>query len=312
MLATLTILHGTEAFSWSHFDVHPSVLIGCVALAGAYLVAVGPLRSQGWRSPRGWRGSPGRGEPGASAERIHPLRVVSFLAAVVVIFLALNGPIHELSDSFLFSAHMLQHMLLMLVMPPLLLLGLPAWLLRPALARAPVARSARALTHPVLAFVLYNIVFIAWHLPRFYNWALSAHDVHIVQHLMFMVAATLMWWPVVNPVPELQRLPDGPLQMMYLFALAVPASIVSALITFSDRVLYPFYEAAPRVMELSALDDQRLGGLMMWIPGMLIFWIAITAVYFRWTGEEIRSWGRESQREDPAISPDPSGSAVRP
>ncbi|MBI4538621.1 MAG: cytochrome c oxidase assembly protein [Gemmatimonadetes bacterium] len=271
------MFHGTGGFSWTRFELHPSVLIGCVLLAALYLAGAGPLRRR-----HGW------------AERVHPARAAAFLSGVAVIFLALNGPIHDLSDNFLFSAHMLQHMLLMLVMPALLLLGLPAWLVRPLLGSPAIERTARWLTHPAVAFVLYNVVFIAWHLPRFYNWALENHDVHVVQHLMFMAAATLMWWPVVNPVPELERLPRGPLQMLYLFAFAIPASIVSAFITLSERVIYPWYAEAPRVFELSALDDQRLGGLIMWIPGMLIFWIAISAVFFRWVGSEIREWRREA------------------
>jgi putative membrane protein len=185
---------------------------------------------------------------------------------------------------------MFQHMLLMLILPPLLLLGVPAWLVRRALRVRGVTPLARALTHPLVAFVVYNVVFLGWHLPVFYNWALVDHDLHIVQHLMFLAAATMMWWPVVNPAPELQRVPEGLLQMAYLFAFAVPATAVSAFITLSDSVLYPFYEEAPRLFGLTALEDQRLGGLLMWIPGMLIFWVAITAVFFRWTKDEIKSW----------------------
>lgn len=292
----LLLLHGAGEFLWTRFEVHPSVLVGCALLAGVYLAGVGPLRRRRGR-----------------AERIHPLRIASFLAGVAVMFLALNGPIHDLSDNFLFSAHMLQHMLLMLVVPPLLLLGVPAWLVRPLLRPPAVERTARWLTHPVVAFIGYNAVFIGWHLPRYYNWALVNHDVHIVQHLMFLAASTIMWWPVVNPVPELGRLPRGPLQMMYLFAFAIPASIVSALITLSDRVIYPWYEQAPRLFELSALEDQRLGGLIMWIPGMLIFWVAITAVFFRWAGGEIREWRGEPKARAHAVAPArASRSAVRP
>jgi hypothetical protein len=108
-----------------------------------------------------------------------------------------------------------------------------------------------------------------------------------------MSVAVMMWWPVVNPVPELERIPTGPLLMMYVFAFGIPSTVVSAFITLSDTVFYPWYEVAPRVTSLSPLEDQRLGGLIMWIPGMLIFWVGISAVYFRWTKDEYSSWGRK-------------------
>jgi len=259
------------------FEIHVSVLIGTVYLATAYLMAVGSAREK-----YAWASAP-----------VPLWRRVSYLGAVGIIFVSLNGPLHTLSDEYLFSAHMGQHMLLMLVMPPFLILGLPPWLIRKALERPGVSRAARVLTNPVLAYVAYNVTFIGWHVPRMYNWALVSHDLHIVQHLMFMSVAVMMWWPVVNPVPELERIPTGPLLMMYVFAFGIPSTILSAFITLSDTVFYPWYEVAPRISSLSPLEDQRLGGLIMWIPGMLIFWVGITAVFFRWTKDEYGAWGRE-------------------
>jgi putative membrane protein len=258
------------------FEIHVSVLIGTAYLAAVYLFAVGAAREKyGWwpEPPSMWRKA-------------------SYLGAVGIIFFALNGPLHTLSDEYLFSAHMVQHMLLMMVMPPFLILGVPPWLIRKAMERPVVARSARILTHPVVAYLAYNVTFIGWHVPQMYNWALVNHDLHILQHLMFMGVAVMMWWPVVNPVPELERIPTGPLLMMYVFAFGIPSTILSAFITLSDTVFYPWYALAPRVTSLSPLEDQRLGGLIMWIPGMLIFWVGITAVFFRWTKDEYGSWGR--------------------
>ncbi len=271
------------------FEIQVSVAVGCVSLVALYLMAVGPGRRRfGWSE--------------VGAER---WRVACYLVGVGVIFFALNGPLHELSEEFLFSAHMVQHMLLMLIMPPLLVMGLPPWLVRRAIERPGVFRIARLLTHPVLAFAAYNLVFIGWHMPPMYNAALTNHDLHILQHLMFMSVAVMMWWPVVNPVPELERIPTGPLLMMYVFAFGVPSTILSAFITFSEEMLYPWYELAPRVTALSPLQDQRLGGLIMWIPGMLIFWVAITAVYFRWTKHEYRDWKEEAEAR--AIASDGTG-----
>jgi putative membrane protein len=277
--AMLPLLHGAAGTGLGVLELHPSVLIGCLALAAGYAYAVGPMaRRLGWREviPERWR-------------------VASWSLGLALIFLSLNGPLHALSDRYLFSAHMAQHMALMLIAPPLLIMGLPPALVRRAVRERRLLRAGRLLTHPAVAFVTYNVVFIGWHFPAAYNAALVNHDLHIVQHLMFMATATMMWWPVVAPVPELERLPDGPLLMIYVFALGIPSTILSAFITMSEGVLYPFYEAAPRISVLSPLEDQRLGGLLMWIPGMLIFWVAISAVWFRWTRDEYAEWRREAR-----------------
>lgn len=273
-----------DRFTLFGFEIHVSVLIGVLYLAAAYLFAVGSARKK-----YGWWPDP-----------VSPWRQGSYLGAVALIFLALNGPLHTLSDEYLFSAHMVQHMLLMLVMPPFLIMGVPPWLVRKAMERPWVARMAKILTNPVVAYLVYNVTFIGWHIPQMYNWALVSHDLHILQHLMFIAVAVMMWWPVVNPVPELERIPTGPLLMMYVFAFGIPSTVVSAFITMSDTVFYPWYEVAPRVTSLSPLEDQRLGGLIMWIPGMLIFWVGITTVFFRWTKDEYRSWG--DQEENLAVA----------
>ena len=280
-----------DDFAIFGFEVHVSVLAGCAFLAAVYVAAVGPARTRfAWS------------ETGVSR-----WRMAAFLGGIGIVFFSLNGPLHHLSDEYLFAAHMVQHMLLMLIMPPLLILGVPPWLISKTLERSAVLKVARLLTHPVLAFAAYNVVFIGWHLPPMYNAALANHDVHIVQHLMFVSVATMMWWPVVNPVPGLERIPTGPLLMMYVFAFGIPSTAVSAFITMSDELLYPLYELAPRVTALTPLEDQRLGGLIMWIPGMLIFWVAISVVFFRWTKDEYRGWRTEAARdrgsEDPEWRP---------
>ena len=112
---------------------------------------------------------------------------------------------------------------------------------------------------------------------------------------MFISVATMMLWAVVNPVPELERIPTGPLLMIYVFTFGIPTTAVSAFITLSDEMLYSWYELAPRVTALTPLEDQRLGGLIMWIPGMLIFWVAISIVFFRWTKDEYRGWKAEAE-----------------
>lgn len=271
----LALLHGDGDFSWTRWELHPSVLIGSTLFAGLYLLGVGPLRKRfGW------------------ADAVEPFRIVSFLAGCAILVLALNGPLHDLSDNYLFSAHMVQHMLITLLVPPLWLAGVPDWLVRPALQSRPIYATARFLTHPATAFAAYNAIYIGWHFPALYNGALERHGLHVVQHLMFIAGAVMMWWPLINPSPELERL-TSPTKMLYLFAFGIPMSVVAAFITMASDALYPWYEAAPRIFPLDAVEDQQLGGAIMWVPGMIIYWTAVTVTFLRWAARERRQDERD-------------------
>jgi putative membrane protein len=256
----------TIPYEWS-WSLHPSVLVGTGLLGALYFYGIGP-----WRRRRGLPPVP-------------RWKVASFCASLVVLLGALNGPMHDLSDYYLFSVHMVQHLLLTLLFPPLLLLGIPGWLIEPLLRPPAVRRVARVLTHPVAAAVIFSVTVAVWHVGQYYELMMRNHDVHIVTHLMFMATATLLWWPVMSPVPEiLPRLGYG-LGMLYLFLVGIPMQIVAALITLSGRVLYPWYSAAPRTWGLSPLDDQQLGGLLMWVPGNLWMFLAIGVLFFVWARE---------------------------
>jgi putative membrane protein len=248
----------TEPFVWG-WSFHPSVLIGVAVLGALYLHV-----------------------PGA---RVSAWRTASFFAALLSIVLSLNGPMHELSDDYLFSVHMLQHLVLMLLMPPLLLLGLPDWLVRPLLRPRPVLAVARFLTRPLVAGLLFSVTLLLWHTVPFYDLMMRDHDIHVATHLLFMATAVIMWWPVLGATPELPRLPPGP-QMLYLFLLSIPMQIAAALITMSDKVLYAWYAEGPRTWGLSALQDQQIGGLLMWVPGNLWIFGAIGIIFFRWAKEQ--------------------------
>jgi putative membrane protein len=206
---------------------------------------------------------------------------VAYYVGLITMFLSLNGWLHDLSDRYLFSAHMLQHLLLALVVAPLMIMGTPGSLLRPALSIRWVDATARWLTTPTHCFLLFNIIVAGWHLPPLYNYALAHHPVHIAQHLMFLVASVLMWWPVLSPLPVLPRL-NYPGQMLYLLVLTIPMAIVAVDISYTDGILYPAYASAPRVWGISPMSDQLMGGLMMWIPGGLYFYGIISVVFFRW------------------------------
>lgn len=252
------LLHVGAQVEWTSWSIHPSTVIGLGALGGLYLWA------------------------GARAGRPSALQRARFFAGLAVLFVSLNGPIHDLSDFYLFSGHMVQHLLLTLVAPPLLLSGLTGAMLRPALRSRGVAGAARFLTRTAICYALFNVTMAAWHIPVLYNAALANHAIHIVEHLMFIGTAMLMWWPLLSPLPELPRAPY-PAQMLYCFLMAIPMTIVAIYIAMADSLLYPAYASAPRLWGISPMEDQQYGGLIMWIPGGLFFYGVMSVVFFKWS-----------------------------
>jgi len=194
---------------------------------------------------------------------------------------SLMSPIHELSDTYLFSAHMLQHVLLTLVAPPLLILGMPGWLLRPLLRANWAFRWARLFTHPVIAFGTFSILFAVWHIPSLYNQSVTNHGVHVGEHILFILAAGLMWWPITSNMAELPRLSD-PMKMAYLFLLSIPQIIIFAPITFAREPLYKFYVDAPRIWNMTPLVDQQIGAIIMKVGGGMLFLTLLIVIFFRW------------------------------
>ncbi len=269
-LAPLTLLHIGASISLTSFTVHWSTVLGLAAIAALYEF-VARTADSGQRTT----------EVGSDRRPLSAVRRALFYSGLAVIFLSLNGWLHDLSDWYLFSAHMVQHLLLTLLVPPLLIAGTPGWMLRPALRYRPVAAVARLLTGPKVCFATFSIVVAAWHLPALYNTAMARHDIHIAQHLMFMASAVMLWWPILSPLPELPRL-SYPMQMLYLFLTTLPMSVVAVYITYSRNLLYPAYAAAPRIAGILPLEDQLIGGLIMWIPGGLLFFGVMSVIFFRW------------------------------
>jgi putative membrane protein len=271
VLSVVALLHTTDRIDWLRWTIHPSTVIGIIALGALY----------GWRL----RAAERTGDAPAPAQRL------AFAGGLLVLFAALNGPIHDLSDSYLFSAHMVQHLLLTMLVTPLLIVGMSAAMLRPIVIRPAFAAIAKRLTAGAAAFVIFNVTLIAWHLPPLYNLAMANHNVHIFQHLCFLIASVLMWWPLLSRTRELPPLPR-PLQMLYICLLMIPMSVIGMIITYAEEILYPAYESAPRISSLSPQQDQLVGGLIMWIPGSLIYIALLTVVFFK--------WAREAEEEEAA------------
>lgn len=250
------------------FHFHLDVLIWVALLQGSYLLAVGPLRRRfGW------------------ADTVSRTKVFLFSLGALVIYISEGTIIHELSEQYLFSVHMAQHMLLILVVPPLLLAGTPGWLARAIIRPGLVLTVMRFLTKPVTALLLFNATLVFWHIPEFYGLTLSIHEVHIVEHFTFLASAIIMWWPVMSPHPDLPRLPYYA-QMMYLFVQSFVPVVIGGIITFADRMVYQGYVDAPRIWNISPALDQQMGGLIMKIVGSLVLWAVITVIFFTWFNKE--------------------------
>ncbi len=251
-------------FWLTEWNPAPSIYIGIALLIAVYLYAVGPLRRKYHL-----------------ANSVKRSQVVLFVAGMLIMFLALASPLDELGDEYLFSAHMVQHLLITLVAPPLLLLGTPGWLLQPLLRNRALFTIGKVLTHPFVAFFLFNVDFGLWHAPLLYNATLANENLHIFEHLLFIVTATLYWWPILSPVEELPRLSLGG-QVLYLFLSGMPSVALGAGLTFMQPLYAPYIQQPIRAWGLSPATDQQLGGLIMWVPVNIIFIIVVSVLFIRW------------------------------
>lgn len=245
------------------WDFDPSVIVGCALLLAVYFRRV---RGASWQ------------------------RKSSYVLGVLVLFLSIESPLDSLGDTYLFSAHMVQHLLMILIVPPLMLYGIPESEARSWLRHPRVARAERIFGRASVAWILGIGTMTIWHLPVLYNFAIAHEPVHIFQHLTFLVTGTMFWWPIMSPLPERRLAPVA--SIFYLFAAVMENSLLGILITFMPVGYYTAYVHPADPLgalhlirdqwELSAISDQRLGGLFMWIPGCSVYFVAILMIVVSW------------------------------
>lgn len=285
---------------WSAWTLEPGVLLGVGILAGAY--AHGTVRL--WN-----RAGVGRG--------VRTVQVGCFAAGLAALLLALTSPLHALGSA-LFSAHMAQHELLMLAAAPLLVLGTPAvallWSLprraRRAVARwtpAPgVRRAGRALASPGAAWLIQLVVLWGWHAPPLYQSTLGSEAVHVLQHLSFLGAAVL-FWEVLRRMVRRSRGGFG-VGILYVFTAGVAGTMLGALLTFSSTAWYPVYQGTTTAWGLTPLEDQQLGGVIMWVPFGLVYVSCAVGLVVGW----LRALERTAAaRDSAAAAPQGLGSDIR-
>ena len=202
-----------------------------------------------------------------------------FVAAIAVLWLASDWPIHDIAEEYLYSVHMFQHMALSYFLPPLALLATPAWLFR-ALFDTPVTgRVLRGFAHPVVAGFLYNVVVLVTHIPALVNQSASNGPLHYTLHVLVVTSSLLMWIPIVSPEPSLRIGYIG--RMVYLFLMSVIPTIPAAWLTFAEGVVYTHYDTTVRVWGLSVTVDQQIAGAIMKVGGTVFLWSIIIFLWFR-------------------------------
>lgn len=266
-----------ESHFWAAW--HPAwALFGLLlAFAALYLAA--------WQHRRR-PGPAGAAPPGS----LRPRHAVAYLAGLAAVAFALAGPL-DAWNAASFSLHMLQHLCLVLVAAPLLVLGRPWQVIAQGLPRQVVGRVSRAVLrpelgrrtwrlalHPLTAFAFFNGAMVLWHLPALYVAALVDEGLHQAEHLTFLISALLLWYQVLPPPPH--RPPSSTTaRALLLFGTALAGDVVAAGLTLSTRVLYPPYAGRPGLGGRDALADQSLGGLIMWLSGavfyLLTFWVLV-------------------------------------
>lgn len=231
-----------------------------------------------------------------------------FVGAMSILFAASTWPIHQIGEDYLYSVHMLQHMMLSFFMPPLVLLATPEWLLRVLVGKGATYRVVRFFSRPVIAGVLFSGVVMILHVPGVVNTATVNGPLHYLLHLAVVLTALLMWMPVVGPLPELQMKPGG--KMIYLFLQSVVPTVPAAWLAMAEGPVYRHYGNQPvRVWGIDAINDQQIAGLIMKIGGGIFLWTIVIYMFFHrfgMAGARENSYRPEDQVPDnPAVGVDP-------
>ena len=244
----------------------------------------------------------------AGGKSIDRWRVSMGYGAFLLMALALFGPFDTYAD-YLFLVHMLQHLTLALAAAPLLLMAgvmpafmwsMPRFLRQGVGAEFAVTGMARRVvtfgTRPHVALVLFVGALWFWHIPDFYDAAVRNELIHLVEHLSFFLGALLFWWPIIGPAPVRSAL-SYPQRLLYLLLVVTPSAVLAALVTLAGSSIYESYDGSNEVWGLDPLSDQRIGGLIMWVPGNFVYLITMTALFFKWyESEELKTRSQRPRR----------------
>ena len=246
------------------YQFHPEVWILVAFLTGAYIYMVRVI-------------GPKAVPPGQPA--VSRFNIACFVGAMVMLWVASDWPVHDIGEEYLYSMHMLQHMMLSYFLPPLVLMATPEWLLRVLVGNGRFYRVVVFFTKPVIAAVLFNAVVIITHIPGVVSASVDNGPLHYTLHFAVVIFSLLMWMPVVGPFPELQMTPLG--KCIYLFLQSLVPTIPAAWLTFADDAVYRTYDQPVRVWGMSVTVDQQLAGAIMKTGGGIFLWAVIIYIFFK-------------------------------
>ena len=264
------------------FQWHPEVwiLVAFLSVAFTYMVKViGPKAVP-------------EGTPAITRKNLY-----AFIGAMLMLWVASDWPLHDISEEYLYSAHMLQHMMLSYFLPPLALLATPTWLLRLLIGQGGLYRSLTFLTRPIVAGVLFNVVVMVTHVPLVVEASIESGPLHYGLHAAVVLLSLLMWMPVVGPIPEWQI---GPLaKCIYLFLQSVVPTVPAAWLTFAEGAVYKSYDIPVRVFGWDVTVDQQLAGAIMKLGGSIFLWTIVVFIFFKRFAHD---YGTEQDYRRPAPS----------
>jgi putative membrane protein len=265
--------------SWN-FD--PLQLLTVAIIVGIYT----------WRFRAARREAGGRGAGWPQA--------LAFAGSMLALSAAVFSPIGSMGEEYLFSAHMVQHILLGDIAPLLLLLSLSRVIMRPATRRLHrVERRLGRLAHPATFIAAWLALVYVWHIPALYNGALEGPLLHGLEHATFFTAGTLLWWPLIQPVPMRRRL-EGMQGLLYIFAAKVTLGVLGLYLTWSRTLIYDHYETVPRIWGLSPVSDQNVGGAIMMVEQALVLLLVFFLLFVRMLTQSEEAERRRERLEDAA------------
>jgi len=227
----------------------------------------------------------------------------AFIAAVLLLWLGSDWPVHDLSEEYLYSMHMFQHMVLSYFMPPLVLLSIPKWMFDAVFGSGRARTAINWLSKPIVAGVAFNVVVMVTHIPALVNQSVSNGPLHYSLHILLVVTALLVWLPICGPDIERQLQPGG--KMIYLFLMSVVPTVPAAWLTFAEGAVYKHYDIAVRVWGLSVTTDQQIAGAIMKTGGSVFLWSIVVFLFFKRFSagfSDAQSYRKESTSDDQVLT----------
>lgn len=253
----------------SHWHTEPTLIAGILFFSWCYAILTGPYRKNI-----------------SNDLKYSKKHAYWFYTGILTFYLAVGSPLDPLGENFLFFAHMIQHNILMYISPLFILLGIPSELIDDYLAEKPLLESLlKFIFHPIIAGLLFTLVFSFWHIGEFYEAAIRDKAIHMAEHLSMFFTSVAMWWPICGPSKRIPPVRYGP-QMLYVLAIMLGQTPIFAILTFSKDVLYDTYFYAERILDLSPIEDQKTGGVLMKLANMIVSVSVLSSIFYRWSNEQ--------------------------